>query len=30
MKRIAFFDTKQYDKESFDRLNNGRYEPLLL
>ena len=26
MKRIAFFDTKQYDKESFDRLNNGRYE----
>ena len=26
MKKIAFFDTKPYDKESFDRLNNGRYE----
>ena len=26
MKKIAFFDTKPYAKESFDRLNNGRYE----
>jgi len=26
MKRIAFFDTKPYDRESFDRLNNGRYD----
>ena len=25
MKTIAFFDTKPYDRESFDRLNNGRY-----
>ena len=24
MKRIAFFDTKPYDKESFERQNNGR------
>ena len=26
MKKIAFFDTKSYDRESFDRLNAGRYE----
>ena len=26
MKKIAFLDTKPYDRESFDRLNNGRYE----
>jgi len=26
IKKIAFFDTKPYDRESFDRLNNGRYE----
>ena len=26
MKKIAFFDTKPYDRESFDRLNGGRYE----
>ena len=26
MKKIAFFDTKSYDKESFDRENNGRYD----
>ena len=26
MKKIAFFDTKPYDRESFDRLNDGRYE----
>jgi len=26
MKKIAFFDTKPYDRESFDRLNNGRYD----
>ena len=26
MKRIAFFDTKPYDRESFDLLNNGRYD----
>ena len=26
MKKIAFFDTKSYDRESFDRLNGGRYE----
>ena len=26
MKRIAFFDTKPYDKESFERQNNGRYD----
>lgn len=26
MKKIAFFDSKPYDRESFDRVNNGRYE----
>ena len=26
MKKIAFFDTKSYDRESFDRENNGRYD----
>ena len=26
MKRIAFFDTKPYDKESFERQNNVRYD----
>ena len=26
MKKIAFFDTKPYDRESFDRLNDGRYD----
>lgn len=26
MKRIAFFDTKPYDKVWFDEYNNGRYE----
>ena len=26
MKKLAFFDTKPYDKESFDKLNNGRYD----
>ena len=26
MKKIAFFDAKSYDKDSFDRLNQGRYE----
>ena len=26
LKKVAFFDTKPYDKESFDRLNNGRYD----
>lgn len=26
MKNIAFFDAKPYDRESFDALNNGRYE----
>ncbi len=26
MKRIAFFDTKPYDKEWFDKYNNDRYE----
>ena len=26
MKKIAFFDTKPYDRESFDQLNNGRYD----
>ena len=26
MKKIAFFDTKPYDKESFKRQNNGRYD----
>jgi hypothetical protein len=26
MKKIAFFDTKPYDKESFARQNNGRYD----
>lgn len=26
MKRIAFFDTKPYDKIWFDKFNNGRYE----
>ena len=25
-KTIAFFDTKPYDRESFDRLNDGRYD----
>ena len=24
MKKIAFFDTKSYDRESFDRLNARR------
>lgn len=26
MEKIAFFDTKPYDRESFDRFNGGRYE----
>ncbi len=26
MKKLAFFDTKSYDRESFDGLNAGRYE----
>ncbi len=26
MKKIAFFDTKPYDRESFDKINGGRYE----
>ena len=26
MKSIAFFDAKPYDRESFDRLNGGRYD----
>ena len=26
MKTIAFFDTKPYDRESFDQFNNGRYD----
>ena len=26
MKKLAFFDTKPYDRESFDRLNDGRYD----
>ena len=26
MKKIAFFDTKSYDRESFDRENNGPYD----
>lgn len=26
MKKIAFFDAKSYDKDSFDQLNQGRYE----
>ena len=26
MKTIAFFDAKPYDRESFDRLNGGRYD----
>ena len=26
MKKIAFFDTKSYDRESFERENNGRYD----
>ena len=26
LKKVAFFDTKPYDKESFERLNNGRYD----
>ena len=26
MKKIAFFDTKPYDRESFERVNEGRYE----
>ncbi len=26
MKTIAFFETKPYDRESFDRANNGRYD----
>ena len=25
-KTIAFFDTKPYDRESFDRANAGRYD----
>ena len=24
--KIAFFDAKEYDKSSFDRINNGRYD----
>ncbi len=24
MKKVAFFDAKPYDKESFERQNNGR------
>jgi len=24
MKKIAFFDAKPYDRESFDAVNNGR------
>ena len=26
LKKVAFFDTKPYDKESFERLNSGRYD----
>ena len=26
MKKIAFFDTKPYDKEWFDKYNDGKYE----
>ncbi|MBR0459494.1 MAG: 2-hydroxyacid dehydrogenase [Victivallales bacterium] len=26
MNTIAFFDAKPYDRESFDRINNGRYD----
>ena len=26
MKKIAFFDTKPYDREAFDRFNAGRYD----
>lgn len=26
MEKIAFFDTKPYDREWFDKINNGRYE----
>ena len=26
MKKIAFFETKPYDRESFDRANQGRYD----
>ena len=26
MEKIAFFDAKPYDRESFDRENGGRYE----
>ena len=26
MKKVVFFDTKPYDKESFERQNNGRYD----
>ena len=26
IKKIALFDTKPYDRESFDRQNNGRYD----
>ena len=26
MKTLAFFDTKPYDRESFDRANAGRYD----
>ena len=26
MKTIAFFDTKPYDRESFEQFNNGRYD----
>lgn len=26
MRRLVFSDTKPYDRESFDRLNGGRYE----
>ena len=26
MKKLAFFDTKPYDRESFDRENRGRYD----
>ena len=26
MKKVAFFDAKPYDRESFDALNRGRYE----
>lgn len=26
MRKIAFFDAKPYDRESFDRINDGRYD----